>query len=170
MLDILVTIALGKNKNRFVYHTLSLSTMIIENLGEVELVFIEKGHTQNANDTMHSQIENAKSPNKPYHVTVKTNSLIIRPFKKRNRFSNLQIIMSYCFFMQIATAKAEAIIRKRLQHTYTHPSSQHSTWQHDILYRTGNRCQCSTLSTSSRYRNLLNLLLPKNFLMLRLAI
>ena len=80
----------GLNKNWFVYHTLSLSTMIIENLDEVELVFLEKGHTQNANDTMHSLIENAKkgkelyhpcqyetllqfaSPNKPYHVTVMT--------------------------------------------------------------------------------------------------
>ena len=60
--------------------------MIIETLGEVELVFIEKGHTQNANDTMHSLIENAKSPNKPYHVTVKTISLIISPLKKTEPF------------------------------------------------------------------------------------
>ena len=35
----------GQNKNRFVYHTFSLSTMIIENF-EVELVFLEKGHTK----------------------------------------------------------------------------------------------------------------------------
>ena len=116
----------GQNKNRFVYHTLSLSTMIIENLGEVELVFIEKGHTQNANDTMLSLIENAKSPNKPYHVTVRTISLIIRPLKIRNRFfelrNNYELL---AFFMRMATAKAEAIIRKRLQHTYTHPSTQH---------------------------------------------
>ena len=116
----------GQNKNRFVYHTLSLSTMIIENLGEVELVFIENEHAQNANDTMHLLIENAKSPNKPYHVTVKTISLIIRPLKIWNRFfelrNNYELL---AFFMRMATAKAEAIIRKRLQHTYRHPSTQH---------------------------------------------
>ena len=77
MLHILVAIALGKTK-------IGLFTTHFPY--EVELVFIEKGHTQNANDTMHSLIENAKSPNTPYHVTVKAISLIIRPLKKTEPF------------------------------------------------------------------------------------
>ena len=48
----------GQNKNRFVLQMLSLFT--IKTGISTHLIFLEKGHTQNCNDTMHSNIEKAK--------------------------------------------------------------------------------------------------------------
>ena len=50
----------GQNKNRFMLQMMALTVIKTLNLHEIELIFLEKGHTQNANDTIHSVIENAK--------------------------------------------------------------------------------------------------------------
>ena len=48
----------GQNKNRFVNQMLAIAAT--ERKIKVNLVFLEKGHTQNINDTAHSVIEKAK--------------------------------------------------------------------------------------------------------------
>ena len=39
---------------------MSLLTIKIQKLKEIQLILLEKGHTQNTNDSMHSTIEQAK--------------------------------------------------------------------------------------------------------------
>ena len=50
----------GQNKNRCIYEMMSLLTLKMQKLKEIQLIFLEKGHTHNANDSMHSTIEQAK--------------------------------------------------------------------------------------------------------------
>ena len=50
----------GQNKNRYVYLMMSLLTLKMQKLKEMQLNFLEKGHTQTANDNMHCSIEQAK--------------------------------------------------------------------------------------------------------------
>ena len=49
----------GQNKNRFINEMLSIAAT--EQKIKINLIFLEKGHTQNINDTAHSVIEKAKS-------------------------------------------------------------------------------------------------------------
>ena len=57
----------GQNKKHFVYKMLSGSTAQMQNLDSVELIFLEKGHTQNSNDNIHSRIEQAKKGIEIHH-------------------------------------------------------------------------------------------------------
>ena len=54
----------GQNKNRYIYELImSLLTIKMQKLKEIQYIFLEKGHTQNANVCMHSTIEQAKRGN-----------------------------------------------------------------------------------------------------------
>ena len=55
----LVTIVQARTKTAIIYE-MSLLTIKILKLKKIQLIFLEKGHTQNANDSMHSKIEQAK--------------------------------------------------------------------------------------------------------------
>ena len=57
----------GQNENRYIHETMSLLTIKIQKLKEIQLIFLEKGYTQNANDSMHSTIEQAKRRIKIFH-------------------------------------------------------------------------------------------------------
>ena len=52
---------LGQNKNRYIIQMMSLAVRKFKNLKSIELVFLEKGHTQNESDSIHSTIEKRKS-------------------------------------------------------------------------------------------------------------
>ena len=49
---------IGQNKNQFVTQMLSIAAM--ERNMAINLIFLEKGHTQNVNDSPHSVMERAK--------------------------------------------------------------------------------------------------------------
>ena len=57
----------GQNKNRMINQMLSVLTINLNNLKAAELIFLEKGHTQNCNDSVHSSIEKAKKGINVYH-------------------------------------------------------------------------------------------------------
>ena len=50
----------GQSKNRIIHQMLLSATIKIENLNNVQLIFLGKGHTQNCNDSIHSPIKKAK--------------------------------------------------------------------------------------------------------------
>ena len=50
----------GQNKNRYIYQMMSLLTLKMQKLKEFQLIFLEKRHTQNANDSMHSTLSMQK--------------------------------------------------------------------------------------------------------------
>ena len=51
---------LGQKKNRYLYLMMSLLTLKMQKLKEIQSNFLEKGHTQTANGSMHCSIEQAK--------------------------------------------------------------------------------------------------------------
>ena len=55
---------LGQNKNRYIIQMMSLTVRKFKNLKSIELVFLERGHTQNENDSIHSTIEKSKKTNR----------------------------------------------------------------------------------------------------------
>ena len=55
---------LGQNKNRYIIQMMSLAVRKFKNLKSIELVFLERGHTQNENDSIHSTIEKSKKTNR----------------------------------------------------------------------------------------------------------
>ena len=50
----------GQNKNRFVTQMILLAVMKFKNIKLIQLVFLERGNTQNENDSIHSTIEKGK--------------------------------------------------------------------------------------------------------------
>ena len=57
----------SQNKSRMTYQILLWALYKIEQLKEVEYIFLEKGHTQNANESIHSNIEQAKKGIEIHH-------------------------------------------------------------------------------------------------------
>ena len=57
----------GQNRNRYLFKMLSVAALTIGNITSIELILLEKGHTQNENDSVHSRLENAKKGRTVYH-------------------------------------------------------------------------------------------------------
>ena len=72
----------GQNKNRFVIQMLSLALLKNSNLKVIQLIFLEVGHTQNENDTIHSLIEGEKKGIDIYHPA-QWNTVIATASKKK---------------------------------------------------------------------------------------
>ena len=50
----------SRNKNRFIVEMISVAVRKCKKLNSVTLIFLERGHTQNENDTIHAAIERNK--------------------------------------------------------------------------------------------------------------
>ena len=50
----------GMNKNRYIYQMMSLLTLKMQKSKEIQLIFLEKEHIQNVNDSKHSTTERPK--------------------------------------------------------------------------------------------------------------
>ena len=57
----------GQNRNRWIFLMMSVLLINFKILLSVKLAFLEKGHTQNENDTVHSVIEKKKAGHEIMH-------------------------------------------------------------------------------------------------------
>ena len=74
---------LGQNKNRYIIQMMSLAVRKFKKLKSVQLVFLERGHTQN-NNSIHSTIEKSKKEITIFHpfqwVTLIQGACKARPY------------------------------------------------------------------------------------------
>ena len=74
----------GQNKNRFIVQMMSIVIQKFKNIKSIHLSFLERGHTQNENDSVHSVIERSKKGVSIYHpyqwTTLIENACKSRPY------------------------------------------------------------------------------------------
>ena len=73
-----------QNKNQFIIQMMSLAVRKFKNIKSIQLVFLERGHTQNENNLIHSNIEKSKKGITIFHpfqwVTLVQGACKTRPY------------------------------------------------------------------------------------------
>ena len=74
----------GQNKNRYMIQIMPLAVRKFKNLKSIQLVFLERGHTQDENDSIHSTIEKSEKGIRIFHpfqwVTLVQGACKISPY------------------------------------------------------------------------------------------
>ena len=91
----------GQNKNRYIIQMLSLLVRIFQNIKSVTLMFLERGHTQNKNDIIHSTVEQSQKGmtiNHPWQwLTLITGACKSKPYivheMEQDDFNNFETSM-----------------------------------------------------------------------------